>query len=75
MVGKFSRAIIDEVEIEPIVTSIKSNMNSFTVPLRVASGADLYIPAIGLGVYQSEPGAETYNAVLSALRIGYRYIL
>ncbi|TMW65478.1 hypothetical protein Poli38472_008120 [Pythium oligandrum] len=32
------------------------------------------IPVIGLGVYQSEPGAETYNAVLSALKLGYRHI-
>lgn len=33
-----------------------------------------FIPQIGLGVYQSSPGAETYDAVLSALRIGYRHI-
>ncbi|GMF25627.1 unnamed protein product [Phytophthora fragariaefolia] len=32
------------------------------------------IPALGLGVFQSEPGAETYNAVLSALKLGYRHI-
>jgi diketogulonate reductase-like aldo/keto reductase len=32
------------------------------------------IPVIGLGVYQSEPGAETYNAVLSALKLGYRHV-
>ena len=32
------------------------------------------MPAIGLGVYQSAPGAETYDAVISALRIGYRHI-
>ncbi|TMW65475.1 hypothetical protein Poli38472_008117 [Pythium oligandrum] len=32
------------------------------------------IPVVGLGVYQSEPGAETYNAVLSALTLGYRHI-
>ncbi|KAG6599552.1 Aldehyde reductase [Phytophthora cinnamomi] len=36
------------------------------------SGA--FIPMIGLGVFQSEPGAETYNAVLSALKVGYRHI-
>ncbi|KAE8890814.1 hypothetical protein PF003_g25244 [Phytophthora fragariae] len=29
---------------------------------------------VGLGVFQSEPGAETYNAVLSALKLGYRHI-
>ncbi len=32
------------------------------------------IPAIGLGVYKSEPGAVTKNAVLEALRVGYRHI-
>ena len=32
------------------------------------------IPAIGLGVYRSAPGEETYWAVLSALGLGYRHI-
>ena len=32
------------------------------------------IPAIGLGVYKSAPGEETYLAVLSALAMGYRHI-
>jgi diketogulonate reductase-like aldo/keto reductase len=32
------------------------------------------IPLIGLGVYQSNPGSETYGAVLSALAAGYRHI-
>ncbi|KAG6963259.1 hypothetical protein JG688_00008232 [Phytophthora aleatoria] len=32
------------------------------------------IPVVGLGVFQSEPGAESYNAVLSALTLGYRHI-
>ena len=32
------------------------------------------IPAIGLGVYKSEPGPVTKNAVLEALRLGYRHI-
>ncbi|KAG7378973.1 hypothetical protein PHYPSEUDO_009261 [Phytophthora pseudosyringae] len=36
------------------------------------SGAN--IPVVGLGVFLSEPGAETYNAVLSALKQGYRHI-
>lgn len=27
------------------------------------------IPAIGLGVYKSGPGEETYSAVLSALKV------
>lgn len=29
---------------------------------------------VGLGVHLSEPGAESYNAVLSALKLGYRHI-
>ncbi|TYZ65867.1 hypothetical protein PybrP1_005600 [[Pythium] brassicae (nom. inval.)] len=29
---------------------------------------------LGLGVYQSRPGSETYDAVVAALRLGYRHI-
>ena len=32
------------------------------------------LPRIGLGVYQSEPGEETYQACLAALEAGYRHI-
>jgi diketogulonate reductase-like aldo/keto reductase len=32
------------------------------------------IPRLGLGVYQSRPGAETENAVRAALEIGYRHV-
>lgn len=32
------------------------------------------MPRLGLGVYQSEPGAETRDAVVAALRAGYRSI-
>ncbi len=32
------------------------------------------IPSIGLGVYKSEPGPVTKNAVLAALELGYRHI-
>ncbi|MDJ0665170.1 MAG: aldo/keto reductase [Acidimicrobiia bacterium] len=32
------------------------------------------IPAVGLGVYKSEPGPVTKNAVLEALRLGYRHV-
>ncbi|OWY96133.1 Aldehyde reductase, partial [Phytophthora megakarya] len=45
-----------------------ANIPTKTLP----SGAEM--PMIGLGVYLSEPGAETYNAVLSALKLGYRHI-
>ncbi|TMW61412.1 hypothetical protein Poli38472_012603 [Pythium oligandrum] len=39
---------------------------------QLPSGAK--IPVVGLGVFQSEPGAETYNAVLAGLKLGYRHI-
>lgn len=32
------------------------------------------IPTVGLGVYRSPPGPETYNAVYSALKLGYRHV-
>ncbi|KAF1787241.1 NADP-dependent oxidoreductase domain [Phytophthora cactorum] len=32
------------------------------------------IPSLALGVFQSNPGAEAYNAVLTALKLGYRHI-
>ena len=32
------------------------------------------IPALGLGVFQAEPGQETHDAVLHALETGYRHI-
>jgi len=32
------------------------------------------IPAVGLGVYQSRPGAETREAVKAALELGYRHV-
>ena len=34
----------------------------------------LQLPLIALGVYQSTPGVETYNAVKWALELGYRHI-
>ena len=32
------------------------------------------LPLVGLGVYQSKPGPETYNSVKWALELGYRHI-
>ena len=32
------------------------------------------IPVVGLGVYQSKPGEETYSAVREAIALGYRHI-
>ena len=40
--------------------------------LRLNTGAE--IPQVGLGVWQSPRGAATRNAVLAALRFGYRHV-
>ena len=41
---------------------------------RISFAAGGSIPKVGLGVYQSEPGEETFEAVAAALRAGYRMI-
>jgi len=41
-----------------------------TVP--ISEGVE--IPILGLGVYQSRPGQETYDAVRAALEAGYRHV-
>jgi diketogulonate reductase-like aldo/keto reductase len=41
-----------------------------TLPLR----GGVPIPVLGLGVYQSRPGAETRDAVKTALALGYRHV-
>ncbi|MDB4980998.1 MAG: oxidoreductase of aldo/keto reductase family, subgroup 1 [Myxococcales bacterium] len=43
-----------------------------TATLRLNTGAE--IPQVGLGVWQSPRGAGTRDAVLAALRFGYRHI-
>jgi diketogulonate reductase-like aldo/keto reductase len=40
--------------------------------VRIADGVE--IPVLGLGVYQSRPGEETYAAVRAALEAGYRHV-
>lgn len=47
-------------------------MEDFTQPLMMNSGHA--IPRVGLGVYKSADGDETYNAVRWALEAGYRHI-
>src|SRR6056297_3393631 len=41
---------------------------------KVALNNGVEIPWVGLGVFQSEPGPETQQAVEWALEIGYRHI-
>ncbi|KAF4046279.1 Aldo/keto reductase family [Phytophthora infestans] len=47
-------------------------MSAFVKTKLLPSGHS--IPAVALGVYQSAPGPETYDAVISALKLGYRHI-
>ncbi|KAG3165326.1 hypothetical protein PI124_g1346 [Phytophthora idaei] len=47
-------------------------MSAFVKTKLLPSGHS--IPAVALGVYQSAPGSETYDAVLAALKLGYRHI-
>jgi diketogulonate reductase-like aldo/keto reductase len=47
-----------------------TNVTTATLPLR-SGGA---IPQVGLGVWQSARGEVTRNAVLAALRAGYRHV-
>lgn len=47
-------------------------MTTMTPTIGLRTGGEL--PRVGLGVYQSEPGAETRDAVIAALEIGYRHI-
>lgn len=56
-----------------------SNSNSmstsdYTLTSRVELNDGNSYPRLGLGVYESEPGEETFNAVLWALQAGYRHI-
>ena len=50
------------------------NHSQATCGALAAHAAGASIPSIGLGVYQMSPGEETYQAVLNALRVGYRHI-
>lgn len=47
-----------------------SDVTTATVPL--SSGA--VIPQVGLGVWQTPAGATAREAVLEALRVGYRHV-
>ena len=39
-----------------------------------ALGDGKIIPAVGLGLYYTPPGDDTYNIVSEALKLGYRYV-
>jgi diketogulonate reductase-like aldo/keto reductase len=47
---------------------------TWTIGSTVRLRGDVPMPVLGLGVWQSAPGPETRNAVLAALRAGYRLI-
>jgi methylglyoxal/glyoxal reductase len=49
-----------------------ATLDVLNATLPMTSGTS--IPQVALGVYQTEPGAETQNAVLAALELGYRHI-
>jgi diketogulonate reductase-like aldo/keto reductase len=49
-----------------------STISQFCSALVLSSGR--LIPQIGLGVYLSEPGAETYNAIMNSFALGYRHV-
>jgi len=50
-----------------------SDTSPSTCPMIVLNDKSI-IPAVGLGVYQAKQGPETYEAVLHALKAGYRHI-
>jgi diketogulonate reductase-like aldo/keto reductase len=47
-------------------------MNSLTDTYTLLGGVE--IPCVGFGTWQSQPGAETENAVRHALKSGYRHV-
>jgi diketogulonate reductase-like aldo/keto reductase len=47
---------------------------ALTIRSTVALRGGVEIPVLGLGVYQSRPGAETREAVRAALELGYRHV-
>jgi diketogulonate reductase-like aldo/keto reductase len=47
---------------------------TYTLQSKVILNNGIAIPQLGLGVYQAHSGGETLNAVLHALKTGYRHI-
>ena len=54
------------------LSAVTSVMASPNAAVKLRTGAD--IPAVGLGVFLVRPGQEAYNAVASALKVGYRHV-
>jgi diketogulonate reductase-like aldo/keto reductase len=48
--------------------------DAFTIRSTVPLPSGVELPVLGLGVYQSRPGAETREAVRTALELGYRHV-
>ena len=76
---KSSGVLIDSpasARIDPVVgvtPEVKFPAAYFELNTKTDSATKYRIPAIGLGVYQSDSGEETENAVLWALQAGYRH--
>src|SRR5690242_19380784 len=47
-------------------------MTPLTRAVALSNGVSM--PILGLGVFQSRPGAETRDAVVAALEVGYRHV-
>ncbi len=47
---------------------------SLTIDGTVTLNDGVEIPRLGLGVFRSEPGSETENAVRWAIEAGYRHV-
>lgn len=52
----------------------RSAAQTTTGPIPVGYSEFARIPVLGFGTYKIPPGRETYDAVLEALRVGYRHI-
>eukprot|EP00879_Flechtneria_rotunda_P017500 GHRR01018349.1.p1 GENE.GHRR01018349.1~~GHRR01018349.1.p1 ORF type:complete len:208 (+),score=17.02 GHRR01018349.1:26-649(+) len=60
------------IHLGSIMSTVTANLASLSSTAPLNNG--LKLPVIGLGVYLTEPGATTKEAVLSALKLGYRHV-
>ncbi len=49
-------------------------MAKMTLKTRIPMNDGRSIPVLGLGVYQSQPGKTTFDAVMKAIELGYRHV-